>query len=204
MRKNKPNPRLSATEQQKVNQEWERMNKQKLPKGENAKLAEGDYERWKKGQSHGTYYMGPEEKPAKRSVEIGKLATKPLQTSSAKATLQRQQKRKPISPPVEPKFKPEVKTKKLTATATATGNVYTGVRNVVNKQRFEAEKRKNEALKRTSKGMGSDVSLSALKEKKADLKQIKKTPAARTEIKDTRKAISLKKAQSKGKTKYFK
>lgn len=202
MRKNKPNPRLSADEQSRVNAEWERINKQKLPKGENAKLAEGDYERWKKGQSHGTYYMGPEEKPAR--TEIGKLATKPLQTASAKATLQRQPKRKPVATQAEPKFKPEAKTKKLTATATATGNVYTGVRNVVNKQRFEAEKRKNEALKRTSKGMGSDVSLSALKEKKADLKQIKKTPAARTEIKDTRKAINLKKAQSKGKTKYFK
>lgn len=202
MRKNKPNPRLSATEQQKVNQEWERMNNQKLPKGENAKIAEGDYERWKKGQSHGTYYMGPEEKPAR--TEIGKLPTKGLSTTRPVAQLAKSPKAKPAAKTVETKFTPEAKTKKLTATATVTGNVYTGVRNVVNKQRFEAEKRKNEALKRTSKGMGSDVSLSALKEKKADLKQIKKTPAARTEIKDTRKAISLKKAQSKGKTKYFK
>lgn len=202
MRKNKPNPRLSAEEQSRVNAEWERMNKRSLPKGENAKLAEGDYERWKKGQSHGTYYMGPEEKPAR--TEIGKLPTKGLSTTRPTAQLAKSPKTKPAAKAAEPKFTPEAKTKKLTATATATGNVYTGVRNVVNKQRFEAEKRKNEALKRTSKGMGSDVSLSALKEKKADLKQIKKIPAARTEIKDTRKAISLKKAQSKGKTKYFK
>ena len=140
----------------------------------------------------------------KREEITAKLPTRKLGTASVKATIQKQPTRKVAVGKPEPKYKPEVKTKKLTANATLTGNVATGIRNVISKQKFEKEKRQNEALKRTSRGMGSDVSLSALKEKKADLKQIKKMPASKAEIKDTRKAIRLKTAQSKGKTKYFK
>jgi hypothetical protein len=139
----------------------------------------------------------------KREEITAKLQTRKLTSSPINKTIQKSSITKKTAVE-EPKYKPEAKTKKLTANATLTGNIATGIRNVISKQKFEKEKRQNEALKRTSRGMGSDVSLSALKEKKADLKQIKKMPAAKVEIKDTRKAIRLKTAQSKGRTKYFK
>ena len=201
MRKNKPNPKLTAAEQDRVNKEWERANKQKLPSGESAKIAEGDYESWKSGKSHGTYYMGPEEKP--KPTTVGKLPTKKLDTSSAKATLQKQPSRKKTTPTMDPKFKPEAKTKKLTRTGTATGNVATSVRNVVNKAKFEREKKLSAASKRATSTLGRDTGnrMSELKDQKKVLKSIKKDKTIsrstiKPVIKDTRKAIKLEKIRS--------
>jgi hypothetical protein len=197
--KDKEKTNMSASDQQKVNKEWESLNKKKLGKGENASISEAAYKDWKStGKLNYTYYNPKDKEPAKREEVTAKLPTKKIQqTPIDKSIVKAKQDKK--TEDAKPKYTPEAGTKKLTKGGGRTGNIGTAVKNVIGKQVFKKEEKMAGAYNRATgtAGTGSQAGLTKidrrneLKTQVKDLKSAKKATGVnvRSDIKDTKKAI---------------
>lgn len=203
---------LTPSEQKSVNANWEKNMKQKLPKGENAKLESEAYNSWKKtGNLTGTYYNPePKPEPVKR-VEVNKLATKKIQSTMPKAEIVKPKSPSTTSAPMPKKFVPEPKTKKLSSGGRSVvgQNVATTGKNIIGKAKYARQEKMAEAGKKALKGEGavgpsSTAKLEALREKKSALKEARKETGVKVgkEMRDVRKGIRYEKKVMRGKDVY--
>jgi hypothetical protein len=203
---------LTPSEQKSVNANWEKNMKQKLPKGENAKLESEAYNSWKKtGNLTGAYYNPePKPEPVKR-VEVNKLATKKVQSTMPKAEIVKPKSPSTTSAPMPKKFVPEPKTKKLSSGGRSVvgQNVATTGKNIIGKAKYARQEKMAEAGKKALKGEGavgpsSTAKLEALREKKSALKEARKETGVKVgkEMRDVRKGIRYEKKVMRGKDVY--
>jgi hypothetical protein len=198
--KDKEKTDMSASDQKRVNREWENMNKKKLGKGENAAISEAAYKDWKStGKLNYTYYNPKDKEPAPKKEEItAKLQTKKIQQTPIDKNIVKSKTEKKTAE-AKPTYTPEAKTKKLTKGGGRTGNVGTAVKNVIGKQVFKREEKLASAYKRATStagtgsqaGQGKIERRNELKGQIKDLKSARKATGVdvRSDIKDTKKAI---------------
>lgn len=199
---------ISKSEQMALNKDWESKSGIKLGKGENVNISEQSYAAWKKGGNYATYYN---EKPKPEPTNIGKLQTKKLTSSYKQAEIIKAKKPK-VEKVEDKKFVPKPGTKKLTKGGGSVlgSNIKTSVGNVVNKAKFEIQKKQAKAGERALRtegyaGGSSRERLATLKDVKSNLKEVKKAKTGvdvKGALKDVRKGIKYEKKVIKGKNVY--
>lgn len=200
---------LTSSEQAALNKEWEKTHGTKVAKGENVSISESDYKAWKKRENFAMTY-NPAPKPTPRQEVTANLPTKKASTiESKRPSVTKLPKSKKEE---DQKFKPEPKTKKLTSGGKQVfgSNIATGVKNVVNKAKFEKEKKQSAAGKRALVGEGgrssySKENIATLKAAKKDIKSVKKQvgrTAVRSAVKDINAGIKYEKKVLKNKNVY--
>lgn len=215
--KDKEKTDLTASEQKRVNREWESLNKKKLGKGENAAISEAAYKDWKStGKLNYTYYNPKDKETTKKEEITAKLSTKKLTQTPVDKTVKR------VSAPSsakeeKPKFTPEAKSKKLTKGGSRTGNIATTAKNIVGKQVFKREEKMSGAYNRATSAYGTGdqsgmgkldrrIELKdQLKDLKSNRKSIKKSTGVdvKSDIKDTKKAIKWSDKVGSNKNRYL-
>lgn len=202
--------KMSSSEEAKFRKEY------KVPADKNIVISDKNLSDWranKTGTGFG-YSTSDKPKPSPKPEITATLKTKKLSTSTK--TPDRERSTTKTSEESKPKFTPEAKSKKLTKGG-RTGNLGTTVKNVVGKQVFKSEQKKSDAYNRATSGTGTGSLAGAskmdraraLKDRKSELKSVKKDVkkstgvSLRSEIKDTKKAIKWSNKVGENKNKYL-